>query len=323
MGYRTPHTATKKKGDSKKNKGHTSLLSTSLWRRQTAVGAEPRPRRGPGGVRKRAPCGAEGPARTLTHALPHSLPCISGTFSRSRLPRMMHVGWQSKPPAACTAHPGTCAGAGRGRQGGNMCGKAGRRGCVEGGAPRGLAARAGRTRLYAGQGEAYAVWNGPARRPRTRRERSTGQGVPSRAPTTGCQNRDFGPRHSAFARPGGAGGKGRAHPTICGAERGAYGVERAGPLQASAAGALYRAGGPPLLFPSDPGFLDSYVPTALHLRPPPPGAGGEGGGGPGCVRGRVRRRRGEGVEKAGRLGEGGADRRRVLSSGGGRVCCVF
>ena len=128
---------------------------------------------------------------------------------------------------------------------------------------------------------------------------------------------------SAFARPGVAGGKGRAHPTICGAERGAYGVERAGPLQASAAGALYRAGGPPLLFPSDPGFLDSYVPTALHLRPPPPGAGGEGGGGPGCVRGRVGRRRGEGVEKAGRLGEGGADRRRVLSSGEGRVCCVF
>jgi len=94
---------------------------------------------------------------------------------------------------------------------------------------------------------------------------------------------------------GGAGGKGRAHPTMCGAERGACGVERAGPLQASAAGALYRAGGPPLLFPSDPGFLDSYVPTALHLRPPPPGAGGEGGGGPGCVRGRVGRRRGEGV----------------------------
>jgi len=83
----------------------------------------------------------------------------------------------------------------------------------------------------------------------------------------GCQNRDFGPRHSAFARPPGAGGKGRAHPTICGAERGVYGVERAGPQAAHAAGALYRAGS---AIPcanhrlSEPGFWSA----ALCIRPP-------------------------------------------------------
>ena len=79
-------------------------------------------------------------------------------------------------------------------------------------APRGLAARAGRTRLYAGQRGAHTVWNGPARRPRTRRGRSTGQGLPSRAPTTGCQNRDFGPRQLCIRPPPGGWRQGRGAP---------------------------------------------------------------------------------------------------------------
>ena len=62
-----------------------------------AVGAEPRPRRGSGGARKRAPCGTEGP-QELTRALP--LPSLHlRERSPDRIPRLMHVGWQSKPPA--------------------------------------------------------------------------------------------------------------------------------------------------------------------------------------------------------------------------------
>ena len=59
-----------------------------------AVGAEPQPRRGSGGARKRAPCGTEGPqehapARSRTPFL------ASPTPGPDRIPRLMHVGWQS------------------------------------------------------------------------------------------------------------------------------------------------------------------------------------------------------------------------------------
>ena len=70
-------------------------------------------------------------------------------------------------------------------------------------------------RAYAGQRGAYMVWS-------TRRERRAGQGLPSRAPTHTCQNRDFGPRQLAFPVPGGggAGGTTWGAPRACAGQRG-------------------------------------------------------------------------------------------------------
>ena len=120
------------------------------------------------------------------------------------------------------------------------------------------------------------VWEGRARKGRPA-GRKRGEGAlwgrdcrPSRVLAQGCRSRDFGPRQLAFPVPGGTGGKGGAHPSICRAERGVCGVEWVGRRAASAAGALCRAAGQgtAVAVPSEREFWDFCVPTALHLRRP-------------------------------------------------------
>ena len=70
----------------------------------------------------------------------------------------------------------------------------------------GLAARAGRTRAYAGQRGACVVWNGSAGGPRARQERSTGQqgrGPPSLSRQSGNFGTSASQRHCISAAPGG------------------------------------------------------------------------------------------------------------------------
>ena len=93
-------------------KGRGAWLQRGLGVAAAAVGAEPRPRRGSGGARKRAPCGAEGsqehsPARSRTPFL-----ASPRTFSRSA--STLDACWVAVKTTGSAACPGTCARAGRG-----------------------------------------------------------------------------------------------------------------------------------------------------------------------------------------------------------------
>ena len=150
--------------------------------------------------------------RKNTHPRAPALPSLHlRKRSPDRIPRLMHVGWQSKPPA------GPHLGHMRGREGRLWCGRAGPRAARAAGVlcgagiaipcasprlsepvfwvprqiafarplPPGLAARAGRARAYAGQRGAYMVWCGVGRRARGERVGSAlqGRGPPSLFPS--------------------------------------------------------------------------------------------------------------------------------------------
>jgi hypothetical protein len=135
-----------------------------------------------------------------------------------------------------------------------------------------LTARAGRTRLYAGQRGAHAVWNGPARGPRTRRGRSTGQGLPS----SGLSEPGFGSA-AALHSPAPRGLAARAGRTrLCAGQRGAHAV-RNGPACCRRARRERSAGqGTAVAVPVRPGIFGLMRPNGI-ASPPPPGAGGKGG----------------------------------------------
>ena len=93
-------------------KGRGAGLQRGLGVAAAAVGAEPRPRRGSGGARKRAPCGTEGlqehsPARSRTPFL-----ASPRTFSRSA--STLDACWVAVKTTGSAACPGTRARAGRG-----------------------------------------------------------------------------------------------------------------------------------------------------------------------------------------------------------------
>ena len=151
-------------------------------------------------------------------------------------------------------------------------------------------------RAYAGQRGAYMVWS-------TRRERRAGQGLPSRAPTHTCQNRDFGPRQLAFPVPGGGGLAARpgAHPGHVRGREGRIWCGRAGRRAASAARAAQGAEGRPLVCRPEAVRAGIWGRGALCIRPGP-GGWRQGRGAPRIYLWDSKGRRGR--LKADRLGEG-------------------
>ena len=286
-----------------------------------AVGAESQPPSGSGSARKRAPCGTEGPqehaparSRTPFLASPKTFPRSNST--------LMHVGWQSKPPAGPHLRHM------RGREGRLWCGRAGPRAARAAGVlcgagiaipcasprlsepvfwvprqiafarplPPGLAARAGRARAYAGQRGAYMMWCVPACGRRARRGALQGQGTAVAVPvrTRGFLNFCV-PRHCISAAPGGW-RQGRGAPEHVRGKEGMAWHVQAGRRAGSPAGADERGSGSPHRMPG-PRLTDRNWGPQHPAAPVPRAGGGAGGEGGGAVGVCGAERGGEGVER--------------------------